>query len=614
MKAYLLSLVLVLFALSLNARPAAPDLAVQQCIANFTFPASGNCVGQGILFTDLSFVNASGNIITWEWDFGDGTIVVINYPSNQNVTHTYTSYATSYMVTLTITGSLGCTDSETKVVNLSPDPIANFSFPLTGNCLGQAVQFTDLSQVNGGGIIVAFNWNFGDGTLPSNLQNPVHIYPAPGAYSVALSVTNENGCQSSVSKVITINPPPVPVLSGPPAACQGSSGNVYSTQTGMTGYLWTVSPGGTITGGGGPGNNSVTIAWNIAGAQSVGVNYTAPTGCTAVSPAVYNVSVTPPPTASITSNGPTNFCAGNTVILTANLSNSYLWSIGATTQSITVSSSGSYSVTVTNGNGCTAASPPTIVTVLPNPVADAGAGQSIGYGASATLFGSATNGSGNYSWHWEPASVLTNPNVQNPVTVSLSSSVQFTLTVTDMQNGCTGNDQVLVSVTGGPLSVDATATPTATCPGNAVQLMAITSGGTGNNSYSWTSAPAGFTSMIYNPVVYPVVSTVFIVNVIDGFANVNDSISVTILPLPAIPGTPAGPDTADLRTVVSSEYYTTGGASATSYAWEINPSGSGTISGTGPSGTVAWNLTYQGTAKVRVKSLNSCGESLWTAE
>jgi hypothetical protein len=254
------------------------------------------------------------------------------------------------------------------------------------------------------------------------------------------------------------------------------------------------------------------------------------------------------------------------------------------------------------------------VTATPNPVAGAGPDQSIGYGASTTLSGTAANGSGNYSWHWEPASLLINPNVQHPVTVGLSSSVQFILTVTDLTNGCTGNDQVLVAVTGGPLSVDATASPNTTCPGSPVQLMAIASGGTGTNTYSWTSNPVGFTSLIYNPVVYPVVPTTFLVAVNDGFANVLDSVFVSILPLPGIPETPAGPDTADLGTIISSEYNTTGGTSANSYSWEINPVSAGTISGTGISATVNWNPSYQGTAEVRVKSLNSCGESPWTPE
>jgi hypothetical protein len=324
------------------------------------------------------------------------------------------------------------------------------------------------------------------------------------------------------------------------------------------------------------------------------------------------ITIDPLPVATITPNGATTFCQGNSVTLTANLANSYLWNNGATTQSITVSTAGTYFVTITNGNGCSATSPPIVVTVHPNPAANAGTDQTIGFGASTTLNGSASGGSGNYSWHWEPAASLVNPNVQNPVTTSLTVSVQFTLTVTDLTNGCTGNDPVLVTVTGGPLSVDATATPNSTCPGDAVQLLAITSGGTGNNTYSWTSNPAGFNSNSYNPVVFPVVPMTFYVSVNDGFTTVNDSVSVTVLPLPGIPETPTGPDTVDLHTVISSDYHTTGGTAASFYTWELAPENAGAISGTGTTGTVAWNSNFLGTAAITVKSMNSCGESTWT--
>jgi hypothetical protein len=144
--------------------------------------------------------------------------------------------------------------------------------------------------------------------------------------------------------------------------------------------------------------------------------------------------------------------------------------------------------------------------------------------------------------------------------------------------------------------------------------MAIVTGGTGNNTYSWTSNPVGFTSTIYNPLAYPVVSTTYIAAVNDGFGYATDSVSVTVLPLPGIPETPAGPDTVDLSITTSSDYITTGASSASSYSWEIQPQNSGTISGTGTTGTVAWNTNFLGTALIGVKGLNSCGESILSNE
>src|SRR4051795_5517931 len=72
---------------------------------------------------------------------------------------------------------------------------------------------------------------------------------------------------------------------------------------------------------------------------------------------------------AITASGPTTFCAGANVTLTASSGASYAWSTGATTQSIVASNAGNYSVTVTNASGCSATSASTTVTL--NTLSDA---------------------------------------------------------------------------------------------------------------------------------------------------------------------------------------------------------------------------------------------------
>lgn len=75
------------------------------------------------------------------------------------------------------------------------------------------------------------------------------------------------------------------------------------------------------------------------------------------------VIVNPLPAATITAGGPTTFCPSGTVTLTASVGSSYLWSTGATTPSINATSTGNYTVTVTNSNGCSATSAPMAVLV-----------------------------------------------------------------------------------------------------------------------------------------------------------------------------------------------------------------------------------------------------------
>ena len=100
------------------------------------------------------------------------------------------------------------------------------------------------------------------------------------------------------------------------------------------------------------------------------------------------------PTPTISANGPLTFCGGGSVVLTSSFITGNTWSTGANTQSITVSSAGNYSVSVSNGN-CSASSSPTLVTVNANPIAFSVTGGGVycsspGTGVSVNLNGSQT--------------------------------------------------------------------------------------------------------------------------------------------------------------------------------------------------------------------------------
>jgi PKD repeat protein len=90
------------------------------------------------------------------------------------------------------------------MITVSKRPLADFTF-VTG-CEDEIAVFTDISNVNGGGQIAAWNWNFGDpGSGVSNfsaLQNPVHNYSASGNYTITLIIDNMNGCSDTLQKTI----------------------------------------------------------------------------------------------------------------------------------------------------------------------------------------------------------------------------------------------------------------------------------------------------------------------------------------------------------------------------------------------------------------------------
>ena len=90
---------------------------------------------------------------------------------------------------------------------------------------------------------------------------------------------------------------PTPTITGPADACKGGAVTVYTTQPGMTAYIWSVT-GGTITAGGSANDNTATVVWNTTGVQTISVNYYNANNCAAAAPFVYpvNVSAPAPPT------------------------------------------------------------------------------------------------------------------------------------------------------------------------------------------------------------------------------------------------------------------------------------------------------------------------------
>ena len=204
--------------------------------------------------------------------------------------------------------------------------------------------------------------------------------------NVSVIGTNSCGNGSASTLAITMNPAPVPTITGQNNLCVNSGYYNYTTEADMTAYIWTISPGGVINFG--SGTNVITVSWTISGAQYVRVNYTNPGGCSAVNPTQLNVTVNAPPAAAGSITGTSTVCGGTNGVAysVAAVSGavSYVWTLpaGATiasgtgTNAITVNfagnaSSGNITVYANNLCGNGAVSPPFAVTVNQLP-ADAG--------------------------------------------------------------------------------------------------------------------------------------------------------------------------------------------------------------------------------------------------
>lgn len=195
--------------------------------------------------------------------------------------------------------------------------------------------------------------------------------------------------------------------------------------------------------------------------------------------------------------------------------------------------SGTYTVslTVRTGGDCEDTKTRT-VTVYNVPETDAGPDQTIDYGTSTTLNGTA--GIGSYTYRWEPADMVVNPNEATTQTVQLTSSVLFTLTATSTQGDCTESDQVNVNVNGAALSASITTDNAVICDTESSQLNANAAGGTFSYTYSWSPTTGLDNPNISNPVFTPSAidnptqTYTYTCTINDGQTTVEPEISITV--------------------------------------------------------------------------------------
>jgi hypothetical protein len=286
------------------------------------------------------------------------------------------------------------------------DPITVSSNHTISNisCNGGNNGSIQIGTISGGDGSYTINWSGPNGYTASGttLQN---LYA--GTYSY--TVTDNSASTPAVGDVQVTQPPVVTVsitASGPTSFCQGSS--VALTASTAASYLWS--------------NGATTQSITIASAGDYSVEITDANGCKATS-AIVTTTVYALPIASITASGPTSFCQGSSVALTASSATSYLWSNGATSQSITIASAGDYSVEVTDANGCKATSATITTTVTALAVSITASGPtSFCQGSSVALTASSAT---SYLWS----------NGATSQSITITSAGDHSVQITDA-NGC----------------------------------------------------------------------------------------------------------------------------------------------------------------------------------
>lgn len=225
-----------------------------------------------------------------------------------------------------------------------------------------------------------------------------------------------------------------------------------------------------------------------------------------------SITVFPLPNVSINPQSSTTFCAGGSVILTSSIGNTYQWfqngnPLPNNSQSLTVTTSGNYTVQITDGNNCSATSTVVQVTVNPNPVANL-----LGIGSATFCAGGSMtlniSGGTSYSWFFNGAFNNNNTNIQ----VATVTGAYFA----EVSNAFNCKDtSATINVTVNPLpNASILASNTSFCTGDSVMLVA-----TGGGNYQWQSPISS-----NNDTIYVSQNGVFCVNVTDITTNCSTSV------------------------------------------------------------------------------------------
>jgi len=194
-----------------------------------------SCEKNNLVFTDSSVANFS-NIITWAWDFGDGTT---SSKTSGAVFNKIFDTTKTYTVSLKVTTDSGCVSVlNTQLVKVNPLPKPAFSLPSI--CLpdGNGTFTNSSSIVDGSEASFKYAWNFGDpnNSAGSTSKDPTHKYSAVGPVNVKLIVTTNNNCIDSLTQVLnTIYPQPKAAFTiRPDSICMGDVVNFTDQSDGKS--------------------------------------------------------------------------------------------------------------------------------------------------------------------------------------------------------------------------------------------------------------------------------------------------------------------------------------------------------------------------------------------
>jgi gliding motility-associated-like protein len=551
------------------------------CAGTYTLTATdanGCTITQVVTITEPTAVTATTSFVTATCGNANGSATAT--PSGGVPPYTYlwtpsgqiTQTATNLLAgtyTCDITDFNGCLITVTVTVPNAGSPTLTVTGFTNVTCNG-ACDGTATVSASGGTGPYTYAWTptGGTGTTATGL--------CPGVYTC--TVTDANGCIATATVLIT-EPPALAITPSQDdlvcfGVCNGSASVVVTGGTPGYTYLWSSGGTASLETGLCAGNYSCVV--------------TDLNGCTLTQ----TFTLTEPPLLTVASAGFNvscfGVCDGQIVAIPSGGTPNYTfaWSTGCTTASCNNICAGTYNVTVTDMNGCTATSTatvtePTDITITTSTI---DAHCSLPDGSASSTF---SGGTGTLTPVWY-APATPGPNLTNVV------AGNYYVVVTD-DNGCDDTATVTINNIPGVVASPGTINPVSCFGGNNGTASVNVTGGTGTLTYAWSCSPSTTntaTGLVVGPCVVTVTDSAGCTSTVN--ITINEPTDLTIT-ASATPGAICAGQTTNLAGIAA------GGTPAYNYAWMPGP-----LPGANQTVSPAVTTTYT----VYVTDANLCADSV----
>lgn len=520
----------------------------------------------------------------------NGTVTLT---SNQTSGNTWSTGATTQSITVNAAGNYTlsnnngyCTGTANITINAQTDP----NLQISGNlsiCPGTSTALT--ATANGSGN--TYSWNTGATTSTINVSTA-------GTYTV--TVKTSTGC--TFTKTVIVNLAPAPTAQNSTlTVCSTSSTAIFDLTSAQTQI--STSPGATftfyqnLTDAQAQNTNNITTANAYSSGNTTLYVLVKVGNCSTI--AQLQLIISPKPTPTITASAQ-NICGNSSVTLTSSLPTGNTWSTGETTQTISVNTAGTYTLTNSNG-GCTSSVVSTTITQTPDPNLQISGNLSFCQNFSTNLTATATGTGHTYSW----SNGATTP------TINVSSAGNYTVTLTTA-TGCIFTKSVTVSQLPAPIVQNATlnicsSSTAATFDLTTAQTqISTTSGATFTFYQTFADAQAQNTSNITTITAYNSPSTTLYVLVKVGQCSAISELQliVNVRPIPIITASAAA--LCDNSNVVLTSNFPTGNTwstGATTQSITVTTAGTYTVTvndGTCTSLPVSYNVVANPNPNIQI--------------